>query len=212
MTIELHGLLPSRLPRSGAGVRRGFAFLVVAAAAAAWTGSAAAAWLGAPPSPDTPRGLYVPVETTVDQMPPEMGLAYIRGIQEELAAHGYKPGPVDGVVGGRTRGAIRAYQKDAGLPVTGAASRELLDHLKFAAPKVFARPAPAGPSRELVTEIQRGLYMRGYYQAAIDGLSGPATRDAVRRFQADAGLPVTGAVDQRLASELKAVDQAVRAN
>ena len=66
-------------------------------------------------------------------------------IQEELAAHGYAPGPPDGLPGPRTTRAIRAYQRDAGLPVDGVATKELLDHLKFVLPKVYARHAPPAP-------------------------------------------------------------------
>ena len=155
----------------------------------------------------------MPIETPVDQMPDQMERAYIIGLQEELQAHGYKPGSVDGVLGARTKQAIRQYQRDAGLQVNGVASKELLDHMKFALPKVNARTGGAeGPSRELVNEVQRGLAERGYYTGALDGLIGPATREAVRRFQADAGLPVTGIVDQRLAGELSSIDPNIRAS
>ncbi len=153
------------------------------------------------------------IETPVETMPDQMARAYVIGLQEELVAHGYKPGPADGVLGARTKQAIRQYQKDAGLQVSGVASKELLEHMKFALPKVNARTGGAdGPSRELVSEVQRGLAERGYYTGALDGLIGPATREAVRRFQADAGLPVTGIVDQRLAGELTSVDPNVRAS
>jgi peptidoglycan hydrolase-like protein with peptidoglycan-binding domain len=153
--------------------------------------------------------LLVAVETTIDQMSPEMADAYVYGIQEELHVHGYRPGRVDGVAGRQTKSAIRAYQRDAGLPVTGNASKDLLDHLKFVLPKVYAKPAPSGPSRELVRDVQRRLSVRGYYLIDVDGLMGPATRDAVRQFQMDAGLPVTGVVDQRLLAELDLADHSV---
>ena len=39
--------------------------------------------------------------------------------QEHLKAVGYKPGPVDGIIGDRTRQALRQYQTDYFLPVTG---------------------------------------------------------------------------------------------
>ena len=193
-----------------------------ALAAAAFAGAlaAAAAAAGAVPVLGAPgawggNGLYVEAQITLDQMPPQMALAFARGIQEELIAHGYAPGPVDGVVGRRTRQAISAYQRDAGLPVTGLASGELLDHLKFVTPKVYARKAPAsaaaGASKALVTDVQRRLYERGYYLDPIDGLAGPKTRGAVRRFQADANLPQTGVIDERLKSELELAGAALRA-
>lgn len=153
------------------------------------------------------HGLLVRIDTRVDEMPAEMGTAYVIGIQEELIVHGYTPGPVDGKPGRRTAAAIRAYQRDAGLAVTGVPTRELLDHLKFVLPKVNARTtAAAAPTSALVTDVQRQLQQRGYYTAAIDGRAGPATRHAVRDFQAAAGLPVTGVVDSRLLAEIKLAD------
>jgi len=43
----------------------------------------------------------------------------IKQAQESLKAEGLHPGPVDGVVGPRTRQALRAYQAREGLPQTG---------------------------------------------------------------------------------------------
>ncbi len=45
--------------------------------------------------------------------------ARVRRIQERLARLGYRPGPVDGRLGMKTRMAIRQFQKDRGLPATG---------------------------------------------------------------------------------------------
>jgi len=154
--------------------------------------------------------------TPVDEMNPEMRHAYIVGIQEELAAHGYQPGPADGVLGPRTVAAIRTYQRDAKLPVTGIASKELLDHMKFVLPKVYARgAAPPPPDTSvvyvgLVEEIQIALQKRGYYRGAIDGDAGPQTRAAISLFQTDAGLPVTGTTSALLLRQLLEADPAIR--
>ncbi|MFD1623859.1 peptidoglycan-binding domain-containing protein [Azospirillum griseum] len=72
-------------------------------------------------------------------MPPEMFKTYVAGVQEALNEHGFKAGKVDGKAGGQTGSAIRAYQRAAKLPVDGCVSKELLDHLNFAQPKVYAR-------------------------------------------------------------------------
>ena len=45
--------------------------------------------------------------------------------QRQLASLGYDPGPADGVIGPKTRAAIRAFQVREGLPVTGAISADL---------------------------------------------------------------------------------------
>ena len=43
----------------------------------------------------------------------------VREVQQTLRDKGYYPGPIDGVLGSRTRAALRQYQKDENLPVTG---------------------------------------------------------------------------------------------
>tara|TARA_R110000868_G_scaffold5138_1_gene31726 strand:+ start:2843 stop:6130 length:3288 start_codon:yes stop_codon:yes gene_type:complete len=50
-----------------------------------------------------------------------------------LAALGYAPGPIDGMVGGQTLDAIMAFQADQGLPQTGRVDDNLIDRLQRAA-------------------------------------------------------------------------------
>jgi hypothetical protein len=50
---------------------------------------------------------------------PPYALTTTRGVQSALAALGYDPGPVDGVMGPRTRAAVMAFQRSAGLVVDG---------------------------------------------------------------------------------------------
>jgi peptidoglycan hydrolase-like protein with peptidoglycan-binding domain len=40
-------------------------------------------------------------------------------LQQFLQGHGYYCGPCDGIETGQVRAAVRAYQRDNGLPVTG---------------------------------------------------------------------------------------------
>lgn len=57
-------------------------------------------------------------------------------------------------------------------------------------------PAPPPPQISTapmtLVELQGGLAELGYYRAGVDGLMGPATRRAIRGFEQDAGLAVTG--------------------
>lgn len=53
-------------------------------------------------------------------------------IQQQLNQMGFDTGGIDGVPGAKTRQAIRAYQKAAGLPVDGHASAGFLEHLQRA--------------------------------------------------------------------------------
>ena len=58
------------------------------------------------------------------------------------------------------------------------------------------------PTRRL---IQQGLGNEGFDPGTPDGLFGPRTRDAIRRWQAARGLPATGHVDSEQAGLLRAV-------
>lgn len=177
-----------------------------ASAAGGWTLSAASL---APAVIE--RAPFVLVDTPVEEMPAQSGTAYVRGIQEELAAHGYDPGPADGLLGAQTRAAIREYQRDAGRLVTGEATKELLDHLMFHLPKIYADTHSGGVASSLVLSVQEELDALGYDVGRIDGVAGPITREAVRRFQNDAGLPVTGEIDGLLLDELRSGDPSIPA-
>ena len=52
--------------------------------------------------------------------------------------------------------------------------------------------------RELVSEAQGLLNLRGHNVGSADGIMGPRTRTAVREFERQAGLPVTGVVTRAL--------------
>ena len=54
-----------------------------------------------------------------------------------------------------------------------------------------------------VTEVQRALAREGYYDGAIDGTIGPATRNALRRYQREHGLEGTGRIDQGVIEALR---------
>jgi localization factor PodJL len=56
---------------------------------------------------------------------------YTATVQEELAKRRYYAGPIDGILGGQTSAAIRDFQEDNGLPVTGEVSLELVNYLRL---------------------------------------------------------------------------------
>lgn len=168
----------------------------------------ALAWPAADLGAQLRGGLHLVAECPGEAVPPGTLAAYVRGIQQELAVHGYDAGPDDGVPGAKTRAAIRQYQRDAGLAVDGCASRELLDHLNFILPKVNRpRSANADP---LVIEAQTLLTRRGYYLGPVDGMAGLRTRAAVRRFQGDARLVVDGVIDRALVDQIKVANPELR--
>ncbi|HKY15013.1 MAG TPA: peptidoglycan-binding domain-containing protein [Microthrixaceae bacterium] len=66
-----------------------------------------------------------------------------------------------------------------------------------------AREAEAA-LHEYVVALQTDLRTAGYYNGSIDGVYGPETLAAVEALQTEAGLPVTGYVDQATAAALEA--------
>jgi hypothetical protein len=59
---------------------------------------------------------------------------------------------------------------------------------------------------DLAMEVQTELAQRGYYDGLIDGVIGPGSRTAIREFQAVAGLPVTGQIDDNLIEALRTTE------
>ena len=60
-----------------------------------------------------------------------------------------------------------------------------------------------GRSREEVRDLQRLLSAAGY-PLAIDGIAGPATEEAIRRFQADSDLKIDGIAGSKTLAALQA--------
>lgn len=54
----------------------------------------------------------------------------------------------------------------------------------------------------LAADVQEALKRRGYYKGSIDGDIGPASRSAIRAYQSDRGLSVTGRIDRSLLEAL----------
>lgn len=69
-------------------------------------------------------------------------------------------------------------------------------------PSVYVPRTSYSYSDELAVDVQRALKRRGYYGGPIDGDIGYGSRSAIRDYQADRGLPVTGRIDSRLLSSL----------
>jgi peptidoglycan hydrolase-like protein with peptidoglycan-binding domain len=67
--------------------------------------------------------------TSVDQHPEHLSARYreqMKLTQEALRDFGHAPGPSDGVMGFATASALRAFQRQQGLSVTGRANPETL--------------------------------------------------------------------------------------
>lgn len=54
-----------------------------------------------------------------------------------------------------------------------------------------------------VSQVQSALSREGYYSGPVDGSLGPATRSALRQYQRDHGLAVTGRIDRAVVEALR---------
>jgi hypothetical protein len=69
-------------------------------------------------------------DQAADAEPPvKTGVELVTAVQTKLSRQAYYDGPLDGVVNEQMRRAIRQYQQDHGLPVTGLISPELLSSM-----------------------------------------------------------------------------------
>ncbi len=155
------------------------------------------------PAPGTLRTLSPAVETTAS-LPRSQT---IETVQRKLVENGYEPGPVDGVQGQMTMAAIMAYQHDHDLPITGVASSALLKNMILGGSVGGSYGSElVSPPEEmtlLVRMIQKTLADLDYAPGPIDGLLGNATKSAIKKFERDRKLTLTGRVSGQLLQELR---------
>jgi hypothetical protein len=101
---------------------------------------AVSACLWAQPSPTGPS-----VATPKDSESPSQNT--IQGAQQRLQALGYQPGSADGIIGAKTVLALKKFQADHKLPITGALDARTVDALK-----ARSVPLPGGQTAELTKE------------------------------------------------------------
>lgn len=118
---------------------------------------------------------------------------FVQDIQQELMKAGYRLPRygTDGVFGEETENAVMRFQKDFNLSVDGLVGPITLNklqevnHQRITAPDF---PLPSGVLRsgskgEGVKQVQRALMQLNFNPGPIDGIYGPRTVDAVKRFQ-----------------------------
>jgi peptidoglycan hydrolase-like protein with peptidoglycan-binding domain len=142
-------------------------------------------------SPKAPTAQPASAPLTVDE---------IRELQGKLKAAGFNPGPIDGVVGRQTRGAVRDYGQARALP-NADATKDLLVRLKAEPPAAVPpvpvdqqadKPTPDGASALTPDEIrilQDRLKAAGFNPGAVDGVMGRQTRSAVGEYADSKGVP-----------------------
>lgn len=142
----------------------------------------------------------------------------VADVQRELIKRGLFEGAADGVMGPRTDAAIRDFETLASMKVTGEPSEELLRALQrrpkveAAAPRAATRDqihevlsgSAASLSAQRIIAVQRALNDSGYGPVKATGTIGAETTAAIRKFEGDRKMPVTGQISARLVRELAA--------
>ena len=134
----------------------------------------------------------------------------IEDAQRELLGLGLFKGMVDGVNGLRTKQAIQQYQQMNGLPATGEATEDVINHIKFTR-KVQAAaqftgsvtPIAAAAPEQRIKKVQVALAGLGYDINKMDGKINEETRAAILKYEMDNGLDMVGTIDDGLLAALK---------
>jgi hypothetical protein len=109
------------------------------------------------------------------------------------------------------RGAYPIYAVPCPPPVVVVPRSPVVSYAPYSPAPYYAPPAYVVPPTSVVQvqagdstvlQVQSALRQRKYYRGALDGLNGPETRAAIRAYQVDRGLPVTGQMDSDLLAEL----------
>ena len=118
----------------------------------------------------------------------------VRAIQQRLRALGLRPGPVDGLFGPATEGAVEIFQRTAGLAIDGIVGPDTRRALRRASAPVLGYGAGYGQDEgsTVVRKLQRRLRALGLRPGPIDGLYGPRTATAVARFQRARNIAADG--------------------
>ena len=138
------------------------------------------------------------------------------GLQNGLRTLGYYNGDVDGLDGPMTKGAVASYEVAQGMPATGKATVRLLAHIRQTARVAAEEQARQRPVQtelqngsneefQLILSVQRALADLGYAPGPVNGALSKSSVDAIRRFQADRGMPINGKLTVTLILELEAV-------
>lgn len=155
----------------------------------------------------------------------------MRQVQQQLKNDGYYSGKIDGVDGAMTRSAIRQYQKSNNLPVTGRLDQQTKSDLLSAQTNPTNGNNPqtnpnnpnsqtsantagntqtsgnnnsnmANNSTSNIQAAQQLLQEKGLYNGVVNGVMNPQTQTAIRHFQQNNNLSVTGRLDQKTLNTL----------
>jgi peptidoglycan hydrolase-like protein with peptidoglycan-binding domain len=158
----------------------------------------AAAEIPEPPKP-------APSETSEATTPSKKTLdkEKIQVVQELLNTLGFDAGPIDGVLGSKTRAALVRFQSGCAVlkEVLGDSEKEVLQQTADLQAAEESRPARK-LSKEQIRLVQERLKQAGFDPGPVDGVLGTKTREALQKYQASHGLSKTGTLDEKTLGSL----------
>lgn len=118
--------------------------------------------------------------------------AVISSAQKALADRGYEPGPVDGVIGPRTRAALSKFQSDQGITQTGSLDANTMEKLNVGgAQSVASAPADIGRGGKAF-----GHDIKGGHPIAASKALGQGAESAGKKVGKGAKSVAVGAADK----------------
>jgi peptidoglycan/xylan/chitin deacetylase (PgdA/CDA1 family) len=124
----------------------------------------------------------------------------VQQLQQALVGKGYSLA-VDGVFGPMTQNAVMSFQSSVGITSDGVVGPVTWSKLGTSSGSVSGGSSSAsysgilksGSTGTAVSKLQQALVNKGY-SLAIDGIFGPATKNAVTSFQSSQGITMDGIV------------------
>ncbi len=151
-------------------------------------------------------------------------LALVSAIQKALTRRFLYDGPTDGIIGPKTTAAIMLFEETEGLKPLGEPTKALLARLVGRNDTVTiadesqadpiaglirknneAKEVSSAVTNALVLKIQKGLRKVSYEGVTLDGIAGEQTRSAIRSFEKQHHLPVTGEPSEIVLKKLLAI-------
>lgn len=132
----------------------------------------------------------------------------VANVQKHLKAAGFDPQHTDGVFDERTKGALMAFQRRAGLEPSGRVDPRTWKHLKtsFILSSHAASPAQArGEHSAEVKQSEALLKKLGFNPGKVDGVFDARTEAAVKAYEKKHHLAQDGKISARQLAQMKKV-------
>lgn len=159
-------------------------------------------------------GMIITIDPNADlaHFHPPLGIEYcprlsrgsqgiaVEELQRRLYYYGFYQGRIDGRFDSRTEQALKDFQRNYNLWVSGVTDSDTWRALGIQCRHQQSTGCPTlrmGSRGSAISFLQSLLQRRGYY-VVIDGIYGVGTKDAVSALQRDYGLPITGEVNQNV--------------